>query len=36
VADDNYVEAVYQYNLSRVELARAKGEVRAILAEKAP
>ena len=36
VADDNYVEAVYQYNLSRVELARAKGDVRAILAEKAP
>lgn len=36
VADDNYVEAVYQYNLSRVELARAKGDVRTILAEKAP
>ncbi len=36
VADDNFVEAVYQYNLSRVELARAKGEVRSVLAEKAP
>ncbi|MFT3780638.1 MAG: TolC family protein [Nibricoccus sp.] len=34
-ADDNLVEAVYQYNLSRVELARAKGEVRDILSEKA-
>jgi outer membrane protein TolC len=34
-ADDNLVEAVYQYNLSRLELARAKGEVRAILSEKA-
>jgi outer membrane protein TolC len=36
VADDNYVEAVYQYNLSRVELARAKGDVRTVLREKAP
>lgn len=36
IADDNYVEAVYQYNLSRVELARAKGDVRSVLAEKAP
>jgi len=35
VASDNRLEAVYQYNLSRVELARAKGDVRAILAEKA-
>ncbi len=34
VADDNLVEAIYQYNLSRVELARAKGEVRSVLAEK--
>ena len=34
-ASDNLVEAVYQYNLSRLELARAKGEVRAILSEKA-
>jgi len=34
VADDGFVEAVYQYNLSRVELARAKGDVRAVLAEK--
>jgi outer membrane protein TolC len=34
VAEDNLVEAVYQYNLSRVELARAKGDVRAVLAEK--
>lgn len=36
IADDNLVEAVYQYNLSRVELARAKGDVRAVLTEKAP
>ena len=36
IADDNLVEAVYQYNLSRVEFARAKGDVRAVLAEKAP
>ena len=35
VADDNLVEAIYQYNLSRVELARSKGNVRAILAEQA-
>jgi len=35
VAADNLLEAVYQYNLSRVELARAKGDVRAVLAEKA-
>lgn len=34
VASDNFVEAVYQYNLSRVELARAKGDVRTVLAEK--
>jgi outer membrane protein len=34
IADDNLVEAVYQYNLSRLELARAKGEVRTILSEK--
>jgi outer membrane protein TolC len=34
-ASDSLVEAVYQYNLSRLELARAKGEVRAILSEKA-
>lgn len=36
VADDTMVEAIFQYNLSRVELARAKGEVRTVLAEKAP
>ena len=36
VADDNLVEAVFQYNLSRVELARAKGDVRTVLLEKAP
>lgn len=36
VADDNLVDAVFQYNLSRVELARTKGDVRAVLAEKAP
>lgn len=34
VASDGLVEAVYQYNLSRVELARAKGDVRGILAER--
>ena len=34
LADDNLVEAVYQYNLSRVELARAKGDVRTVLTEK--
>lgn len=33
IAGDNLVEAVYQYNLSRVELARVGGEVRAILGE---
>lgn len=36
IADDNLVEAVYQYNLSRVELARAKGDVRSVLTEQAP
>jgi outer membrane protein len=36
VADDNLVEAVYLYNLSRVELARARGDVRTVLAEKVP
>lgn len=36
IADDNYVEAIFQYNLSRVELARSKGDVRAVLAEKVP
>lgn len=36
VAEDNLVEAVFQYNLSRVELARAKGQVRSVLAEQVP
>lgn len=36
VAEDGFVEAVFQYNLSRVELARARGDVRTVLAEKAP
>jgi len=36
IADDSLVEAVFQYNLSRVELARAKGDVRAVLAERVP
>ncbi len=36
LAADNLVDAVYQYNLSRVELARAKGDVKTVLAEKAP
>jgi outer membrane protein TolC len=34
-ASDGLVEAVYQYNLARVELARVKGDVRTILQEKA-
>jgi len=34
-AEDNLVEAVHQYNLSRVEFARARGDVRTILAERA-
>lgn len=36
VADDNLLEAIYQYNLSRVELARARGDVRTVLQEKGP
>jgi outer membrane protein len=32
-ASDNLVEAVYRYNVSRVELARARGDVRFILTE---
>lgn len=36
LASDNRVEAVYLYNLSRLELSRARGEVRDILKEKAP
>ncbi len=36
IASDNLLEATYQYHLSRVELARATGEVRAILSEQAP
>lgn len=36
IADDNFVEAVYQYNLSRVELARVRGDVRSVLSEKVP
>ena len=36
IADDNFVEAVYQYNLSRVELARTRGDVRSVLSEKVP
>jgi outer membrane protein len=35
-ASDNLVDAVYRYNLSRVELARARGDVRSVLAEKVP
>ena len=34
LANDNVIEAQYRYNLSRVELARAKGEVRDLLSEK--
>ena len=36
IAADNVVDAVHQYNLSRVELARARGDVRTVLQEKAP
>jgi outer membrane protein TolC len=36
LAEDNLVDAVFLYHLSRVELARAKGDVRAVLAEKVP
>ena len=35
VAGDNHVEAVFQYHLSRLELARSRGDVRSILAERA-
>lgn len=34
IANDNAIEAQYRYNLSRVELARAKGEVRDLLTQK--
>jgi outer membrane protein len=36
IAADNLVDAVYSYNLSRVELARARGDVRTVLTEKGP
>jgi outer membrane protein len=36
IAEDNLNDAIYLYILSRVELARAKGEVRNILQERAP
>ena len=35
-SEDGFLEAVYQYHLSRVELARAKGDVKGVLAEKVP
>jgi outer membrane protein TolC len=35
VASDNVVEAYYQYNLSRVTLARISGDVRLVLNEQA-
>jgi outer membrane protein TolC len=35
-SSDNLVDAVYRYNLSRVELARARGDVRMVLSERAP
>lgn len=35
VAEDNLVEAVHQYNLSRLEYARGKGDVRLLLADQA-
>ena len=31
IAGDNRVEAIYQYNVSRVELARARGSVRGLV-----
>lgn len=34
-ASDNRVEAVYQYNLSRLNLAQARGDTRGILSERA-
>jgi outer membrane protein TolC len=34
LASDNLNEAIYQYNLSRVELARTRGDVRVILSER--
>lgn len=33
IAGDNRVEAIYQYNVSRVELARARGSVRGLVGE---
>jgi outer membrane protein TolC len=36
LAEDNVVEAEYFYHLSRVELARTRGDVRGVLTEKAP
>jgi len=35
-AGDNLVQAVYLYNISRVELARVRGDVRTILVENTP
>ncbi|MDO8544594.1 MAG: TolC family protein [Opitutaceae bacterium] len=35
-SSDNLVAALHQYNLSRVELARVKGNVRSLLTERAP
>lgn len=35
IASDGLVEAIYQYNLARVELARVRGDVRAVLQERA-
>lgn len=35
IAEDSLVEAGYQYNLSRLELARTRGDVRTILQERA-
>ena len=36
IAEDNLVEAEFQFQLSRVELARSRGDVRSILAERGP
>jgi outer membrane protein len=35
-AEDGFIDAVFQYHLARVELARAKGDVKSVLAEKVP
>ncbi len=36
IASDGMNDAIYQYNVSRVELARSRGDVRSVLTEQAP